>query len=159
LPTEEEDFFLVCDFAIVLRHNKMGTRAVQLSWAVDRPGRLTRRAQHGRPGGRARASRPLRKSGWGRGMRGEAGRRGGGGRGLARDEVVVRRARNIVTRVITSLGNGVNVWSFFFSRGVLRYFTQTWRNNSFRCFLRRLPRVRIHQYLSGMHLRKWACAT
>jgi hypothetical protein len=31
-------------------------------------------------------------------------------------------------------------WSFFFSRGVLRYFTQTWRNNSFRCLLRRLPR-------------------
>jgi hypothetical protein len=29
---------------------------------------------------------------------------------------------------------------FFFSRGVLRYFTQTWRNNSFRCLLRRLPR-------------------
>ncbi len=28
----------------------------------------------------------------------------------------------------------------FFSRGVLRYFTQTWRNNSFRCLLRRLPR-------------------
>jgi hypothetical protein len=26
------------------------------------------------------------------------------------------------------------------SRGVLRYFTQTWRNNSFRCLLRRLPR-------------------
>jgi hypothetical protein len=30
--------------------------------------------------------------------------------------------------------------SNFFSRGVLRYFTQTWRNNSFRCLLRRLPR-------------------
>jgi hypothetical protein len=28
----------------------------------------------------------------------------------------------------------------FFSRGVLRYFSQTWRNNSFRCLLRRLPR-------------------
>jgi hypothetical protein len=28
----------------------------------------------------------------------------------------------------------------FFSRGVLRYFTQTWRNNSIRCLLRRLPR-------------------
>jgi hypothetical protein len=30
-------------------------------------------------------------------------------------------------------------WAFF-SRGVLRYFTQTWRNNSFRCLLQRLPR-------------------
>jgi hypothetical protein len=29
---------------------------------------------------------------------------------------------------------------YFFSRGVLRYFTQTWRNNSFRCLFRRLPR-------------------
>jgi hypothetical protein len=29
---------------------------------------------------------------------------------------------------------------FFFSRGVLRYFTRTWRNNSFWCLLRCLPR-------------------
>jgi hypothetical protein len=29
---------------------------------------------------------------------------------------------------------------FFFSQGDLRYFTQTWRNNSFRCLLRRLLR-------------------
>jgi hypothetical protein len=28
----------------------------------------------------------------------------------------------------------------FFSWGVLQYFTQTWRNNSFQCLLRRLPR-------------------
>jgi hypothetical protein len=27
-----------------------------------------------------------------------------------------------------------------FSRGVLRYFTQTWRNNTFWCLLQRLPR-------------------
>jgi hypothetical protein len=32
------------------------------------------------------------------------------------------------------------LFHFIFSRGVLRYFTQTWRNNSFRCLLRRLPR-------------------
>jgi hypothetical protein len=32
------------------------------------------------------------------------------------------------------------IFYLFFSRGVLRYFTQTWRNNSFRCLLRRLLR-------------------
>jgi hypothetical protein len=30
--------------------------------------------------------------------------------------------------------------TFFFSRGVLRYFIQTWQNNSFWCLLRRLSR-------------------
>jgi hypothetical protein len=37
---------------------------------------------------------------------------------------------------------------FFFSRGVLRYFTQTWRNNSFQCLLRRLPRPQDVGHLS-----------
>jgi hypothetical protein len=31
-------------------------------------------------------------------------------------------------------------FSSFFSRGVLRYFTQTWWNNSFWCLLQRLPK-------------------
>jgi hypothetical protein len=39
---------------------------------------------------------------------------------------------------------------WFFSRGVLRYFTQTWRNKSFQCLLRRLPRP---QDVSHLRLR------
>jgi hypothetical protein len=35
----------------------------------------------------------------------------------------------------------------FFSRGVLQYFTQTWRNNSFRCLLWPLPRPQDVGYL------------
>jgi hypothetical protein len=46
---------------------------------------------------------------------------------------------------------GQNFWIVFFSLGVLQYFTQTWRNNSFRCLLRRLPGLKMWD--------TFACAT
>jgi hypothetical protein len=74
--------------------------------------------------------------------------------GASRGGVLFEQERDSNRHIKTIISSHFSAFLLhvFFSRGVLRYFTQTWRNKSFRCLLRRLPRP---QDVSHLRLHYW----